>query len=1016
MRLCVSFLVLLFVGPQFLGGQSPLISVYDPSDQGVSKINFSIAQGSNGIMYFANREGLLSFDGEHWQTHYVQGRTVRDLYSLGDTVFIGTLNNIGWFSSSDPFLKINWLKQTLPDKGEGLKTVFSIQKVGNSMYFETQKEVLKLDLQASEWRLSSIPVPETVETLDGAGGELFLIGDQNIWRLEDDEFKPWRPARLANGVELFSILPASGGSYLMEASDGTVRKFGKDPRGNGDIIFSSDRDIGVMADWYFGEDSDLIEGGYRYYLPTNNLGLVVLNEDGSLVDVIGADDGLAGNGVYFTKIDQEGNVWVVGSGGISKISLTYPVQRFETRAWDQRKIHSLYEDDNILYVGSDIGLFAGDPQLGTYKNILGVRAQIWQIQPYENGVLVAGGNNGLYYYEPGQRPVNYLTDVAARSVLALRSDPSIIILGLYDGALVFRKTDRQFELITKIDDVEGDVRSIIEDGYGNVWLGTTMSGVYRLNSAGMAGSFEVQRYGKAQGLSSMEHNWIEGTPEMPIFSSRDSLYQFNADRNRFEPIILKNHKLGLYPSVKNIGNETVWLLHDKVILDGDFATRDSLFLRSIPGQISAIHINEDGSGKVATDRGLFSIPASNGTSSTKVPLILTTSHIRDGQVIRVRGDGKIVSIAGPPNEFTFTFSSPSFIAEEVTTYRYILEGLNAEWRPFSDFTEITYSDIQPGRYTFKVQAANVFGAKSPIITAEIDIESPWYLSDTAYILYIVGGIVLVFGLVRINSYRLVKRNEYLVNLVEARTEEIKLQNEQLARQAEEIQQINDVRSKLMRMAIHDLRNPLHVLGGYFELLRDAHAHDERIEIYNNSRQVITRMLNKVNRLLDDDRQRYFKEDTAKENIALRDVLVELIRANSILADKKGQSIHSTFDSVGIVHGNREELHEIFDNLINNAIKYSPLNSPINITLERTEDRKTVRVKISDRGMGIADDQLDQIFHTYQQGESKPTGGEFSSGLGLSIARQKVEDMGGRIFAENREDGKGAVFTVELPSI
>jgi signal transduction histidine kinase len=318
---------------------------------------------------------------------------------------------------------------------------------------------------------------------------------------------------------------------------------------------------------------------------------------------------------------------------------------------------------------------------------------------------------------------------------------------------------------------------------------------------------------------------------------------------------------------------------------------------------------------VATDRGLFSIPAFQASTPGTVPLILTTSLVRDGKEIRIRGDGKIVSVPGPPNEFTFKFSSPSFMAEDGTMYRYILEGLNADWRPYDDYTEITYSDIQPGRYTFKVQAANVLGAKSPIITAEIDIESPWYQSETAVIFYIVGGLILVFGLVRINSYRLVKRNEYLVNLVEARTEEIKLQNEQLARQAEEIQQINDVRSKLMRMAIHDLRNPLHVLGGYFELLRDAHEHEERKDIYKNSRQVISRMLQKVNRLLDEDRQRYFKEDTAKENIALRDVLVELIRANSILADKKGQSIHSTFDSVVIVVGNREELYVFFDNLI-----------------------------------------------------------------------------------------------------
>jgi hypothetical protein len=545
MRLFASLMVLLTLLPKFLGGQESLISVYDPTEYGVSKTNFSIAQGSNGIMYFGNRDGMLSFDGEHWEVHYVQGRTVRDLYSLGDTVFVATLSNIGWFSSSDPFLKVNWLKHTLPDSGKGLKTVFSIQKVRNILYFETQREVIKLDLDGPSWKLQTVPVPETVVTLDGVGDELFLIGDTQIWKLKDEEFIPWRKSKLRSGEDLFSIFPTQDGQYLISLSDGTLRKFGKDGNGEGTIIFSSQKTLDTFADWYFGEDSKLVDGAYRYFLPTNNMGLLIIEEDGTLVDVVGTKNGLAGNGVLFTKLDQEGNVWVAGSGGISKISLNYPVKRYNTKAWDDRKVHFIHESGEKLYVGSDIGLFVGNPATGIYKNALGTRAQIWHMIPYENGLLVAGGNEGLYYYEEGKQPIQYLTSIAARSVLALRSDPSIVILGLYDGAMVLRKRRASFELITEITDVRGDVRSIVEDAYGNVWLGTTMSGVYRLNSAGMAGSFDVMHYGTEDGLSSTEHNWVHGSAEAPVFSSRDRLYKFNADQNRFNPIQLRSHKPGM---------------------------------------------------------------------------------------------------------------------------------------------------------------------------------------------------------------------------------------------------------------------------------------------------------------------------------------------------------------------------------------------------------------------------------------------------------------------------------------
>lgn len=111
-------------------------------------------------------------------------------------------------------------------------------------------------------------------------------------------------------------------------------------------------------------------------------------------------------------------------------------------------------------------------------------------------------------------------------------------------------------------------------------------------------------------------------------------------------------------------------------------------------------------------------------------------------------------------------------------------------------------------------------------------------------------------------------------------------------------------------------------------------------------------------------------------------------------------------------GDEERLVEVVENLVGNAIKYSPFFSKIVVLARRQEGRALVEVK--DSGPGLSEDDKRRVFGRFQRLSAKPTGGEAATGLGLSIARQLAQAMGGELHAASEGAGRGSCFTLRMP--
>ncbi|MCU0424602.1 MAG: sensor histidine kinase [Candidatus Kapabacteria bacterium] len=225
---------------------------------------------------------------------------------------------------------------------------------------------------------------------------------------------------------------------------------------------------------------------------------------------------------------------------------------------------------------------------------------------------------------------------------------------------------------------------------------------------------------------------------------------------------------------------------------------------------------------------------------------------------------------------------------------------------------------------------------------------------------------------------------------------------------------NTFKTRMVSVVSHDLKNPLQTIRLLAQSLRselreDSHEGAETLTTLIDETRHSTHL---VEELLDMAALDMGKITLKREELDITALVNAVVFIQSTAAEKKQQTLKLSEPGECVMFGDETRLRQVMENLISNAIKFSPQGAEILIRLVLTE-QDTVRFSVQDFGPGLSDDDKSKLFGHFQKLSARPTGGEHSSGIGLAIVKQIVELHGGRITVES-ELGKGAVFTVELP--
>ncbi|MDW8436483.1 MAG: tetratricopeptide repeat-containing sensor histidine kinase [Chloroherpetonaceae bacterium] len=240
----------------------------------------------------------------------------------------------------------------------------------------------------------------------------------------------------------------------------------------------------------------------------------------------------------------------------------------------------------------------------------------------------------------------------------------------------------------------------------------------------------------------------------------------------------------------------------------------------------------------------------------------------------------------------------------------------------------------------------------------------------------------------------------------------RLKNEDLVRLNAELQQANQLKTELLSIAAHDLKNPLQTIMGFADLIcEEAKQNESVFKKAASIRRASQKMLGLIQDLLQTAAIESGKLELRKRKADLG-ALVQTISENfSLMAENKRQKLDIAVESDCVVDIDVERMKEVIENLVGNAIKYSPPDKTIWIEVKRVQGK--ARFSVRDEGQGLTEDDMKKLFGKFQRLSAKPTGGESSTGLGLSIVKRLVEMHGGKVWAESEGKDKGATFIVEL---
>lgn len=268
-------------------------------------------------------------------------------------------------------------------------------------------------------------------------------------------------------------------------------------------------------------------------------------------------------------------------------------------------------------------------------------------------------------------------------------------------------------------------------------------------------------------------------------------------------------------------------------------------------------------------------------------------------------------------------------------------------------------------------------------------------------------------------------NEEIQRQVEIQTEqsaEIQLANTQLQEQNVRLHDLNQEKNEFLSIAAHDLKNPLNNIMMLTEMLRQPNMiqeEDKRAEAFELIISATRRMMTLIKNLLDINK-------IEQGNLSLTIVDIDIASKAKIMidscqtqAEKKNIRIECSTPDEAYIRADAVALSQIIDNLLSNALKFSPHGGFVRVRVEKSDtngagNSSAYIFSVQDEGQGLTEEDKTKLFGKFARLSAQPTGGEHSTGLGLSIVKRMVDAMQGRVWCES-EAGKGATFFVELPA-
>lgn len=693
------------------------------------------------------------------------------------------------------------------------------------------------------------------------------------------------------------------------------------------------------------------------------------------------------NKIWSIIIDSKGTIWFGTNNGLN--SFNYKSDELRNYKYDPNGIENtvtfIHKDESdIFWLGTESrGLVRFDPLRKTYNsyshnpNVSNSISHntIRYIFPDGQDFLWIGTRGGglnkfdkrtgkfiSYIYEPNN-PEGLSNE---RVECILRDSKGTLWIGAQGGAGLNRFDQKNNTFKTFSFPGGGPVvLTMYEDKKGNFWVGTFNRGVSLFNRDNET---FVNNFNLANNLvrSILEDDsgnlWI-GTdyglsklyPEANIVKNYKTSDNFEGDR------------FAARSACKTTSGEMIFGTYDGFIIFHPDSIKDD----PIPPQI------------IISDVSLFNRPES------ELELDRHISEISE------------LNLAYDQNDLRFEYVGLHYADPSKNIYKYILEGYDQDWVEAGTQRNATYTNLNPGEYTFRVISANNDGVWSTNeASMKIVINNPWWTTGWSYAFYL---ILFAFGLYAVRRFEL--NRSRLKNILKMREFENKKQ-----------QEVDEMKSRFIANLSHEFRTPIMLIKGPLQQLQEDNLdskNQERCEMISRNTENLQLL---INQLLELSQLESASIPIKAEKLNMINVLKGLVFSFESLAKEKNISLSFDFvDESLSAWIDRDKLEKIINNLLSNAFKFTDNGGNITVTVNKivNDQKELAEIKIKDSGIGIASGRIEKIFDRFFQVDDTSQRAYGGSGIGLALVKELI-DLHRWNISVSSIAGEGTEFRVRIP--
>ncbi len=1032
---------------------------------GLSQKNVNVIyQDFRGFLWIGTDDGLNKFDGydvtvyRHSLSdgHSISHNLIRALAPDGTKgLWIGTerggLNHYNFqtdqFSTFDGQLINGALLSNC--------TIYDLEIDNeNNIWIATNHGLALFDTEINTLLPIPISIQELVENhvhiLDvflDSRGVIWIGTDENgLWSIDSDLNKTshYQEGDLSNDIQGGSVrsIFESRDGILWVGTDRGLNRY--DEFTKKFIAYDELTDINI---WAIAESAD-----NEITIGTDGDGLKVLLSNGQTQSFRQSDVNqfsLNDNVIRDIFRDRQGNLWIgTFRGGVNLIHNQpnkFKALRKGSSGLNNKSILAISKQDSEgIWIGTDggglnhlnlkTGIISQEPNRALKSNADNVILSI--MEDHEGGLWTGTYNGGIRYITANSGTVvRFATNnsqLINNSVLAIHQDiDKNIWIGTNGGINYY---DWQTKTLSQIPskssqsliDNENSVRTIFEDKSGDLWFGI-MGGVKKFNY--ITKKFEEFLFEGFQRnyLTYSIHEDSDGILWIGTFGG--GLLQFDPERgivNRYE--MSDGLPSDIIHGILEDGHKNLWLSTGAGICRFNPATHH---FRNYGVQDGLQGNQFNRASYLKDDAGYFWFGGTNGLNvfhpdsifnNLYVPAtVFTDLKVFNQSVGRMDTAGYITSHINSAEKieldyshsvFTIEFASLNYVFPERNQYAFLLEGFDLDWRYTTDRREATYTNLDPGSYTFKVKSANNDGLWNDTPTSiKIIVFPPWWKTWWAYTIYLITILCLLIWARQL----IVHRERLKLNL--------KLDHLELTH----LQEMDHMKSKFFANISHELRTPLTLILDPLKLMYDREAHPKAQKQLKTMIRNAQRLVRLINQLLD-----LSKIETGNMRLeAKQSDLVQwfnhMLTAFSSFADQHSIKFKISLPSHSIVMlFDQDKLEKIVSNLLSNALKFTRDKGAIELSVKKvrnsdianlksSEFQDWVEIKVEDTGVGIPKDRIGFIFDRFYQVDGAHHREQEGTGIGLSLTKELVELHQGYIYIKS-EEGKGTEAQVYIPII